>query len=104
MPELETTQYYQKYRITDLFVRDLKITLGDLAYVDAEKFIKKIDECDRIMSIAQLEEFINELHELPYRIVSRLISVISVQDNFVKYFEPLPLDMKQEVKVVNAGN
>jgi len=100
MPEPQVVQYYQTYRITDMFVRDLKTILGDMAYADTKQFIDRIEECGRIMPVAKLDEFIKDLSGLPYKIVSKLMSVIEKKDNFLKYFEPIPIS-KQEENVVD---
>lgn len=91
MPELQVIQYYQTYKITDMFVRDLKTTLGDMAYADSKPFIDRIESYGRVMPVAELDEFIKDLANLPYKIVSKLMAVISNKDNFLKYFEPIPL-------------
>jgi hypothetical protein len=96
MPEPQVVQYYQIYRITDMFVRDLKTILGDMAYADTKQFIDRIEECGRIMPIAKLDEFIKDLSGLPYKIVSKLMCVIEKKDNFLKYFEPIPLQKPED--------
>lgn len=100
MPEPQVIQYYQKYRITELFINDLKKTLGDMAYADTKPLIDKIEECERVMPVAKLDEFIKDLSGLPYKVVSKLMSVIGNKDNFLKYFEPIPIS-KQEENVVD---
>ena len=47
MPEPQVIQYYQTYRVTELFINDLKKTLGDMAYADTKPLIDKIEECER---------------------------------------------------------
>lgn len=98
MPELQVIQYYQRYKITDLFVKDLRITLADLAYVDARGFFDDIETRQSVMTAAELDEFIKRLGNLPYRIVSRLMAVIYNKDNFLKYFEPLPIEDPNKIK------
>lgn len=98
MPEPNVVQYFQKYKITDMFVRDLKTVLGDMAYVDAKPFFDRIEECGRVMPFSMLDEFIKDLSNLPYKIVAKMMSVVNNKDNFLKYFEPIPISNQQDKK------
>ena len=90
MPEPQVMNYSQYYKLSDLFVNDLKKVLADVAYVDAQKFFDKINKADnRTMPIAQVNEFIKDLSYLPYRVVAQLMSVINNKENFLKYFVPV---------------
>lgn len=89
MPEPQVVNYGEKYKITDLFINDLKKVLADLPYVEAKKFFDKIEEHKHVMFIAQLNEFIRDLSYLPYKIVGKLMVVINNKENFIKYFSPV---------------
>ena len=91
MPDPQTMDYRQHYRVTSLFVNDLKKVLADVAYVDAQPFFKKIEECNGIMCISAVNELIRSLGCLPYKYVNTIMRVINNSENFVKYFEPLPI-------------
>ena len=89
MPEPQTLDYGAFYRITPLFINDLKIVMsnGNVAYVDAKKLFDKIKEHNGIFPNAVLNEFIREIGNFPYRVVYNLMQVIENKDNFQKYFE-----------------
>ena len=100
MPEPQVMDYRQHYRVTSLFVNDLKRVLSEVAYVDAEPFFKKIEESNGIMCISAVNELIRDLGRLPYKYVNTIMKIINTSENFVKYFEPLPIpeDQKQQPK------
>lgn len=98
MPEPQVMNYAQHYRVTQLFVNDLKKVLADVAYVDAQKFFNKITENNYILPIASVNEMIRDLACLPYKYVSAFMTVINNKENFLKYFEPIPL---QQVNIEN---
>lgn len=90
MPEPQVLNYSQHYKLSDLFINDLKKVLADVAYVDAQKFFDKIDSAEnRIMAIAQVNELIRDLSYLPYRVVAQFMSVINNKENFLRYFVPI---------------
>lgn len=90
MPAPQVMNYSQMYKLSDLFINDLKKVLSDVAYVDAQKFFNKIDNTEnRIMPISQVNEFIRELSYLPYKVVAPFMSVINNKDLFLKYFVPV---------------
>ena len=91
MPEPQVINYGQHYKVTNLFVNDLKKVLADVAYVDAQKFFNKITENDYVLPISAVNEMIRDLGNLPYKYVSAFMGVINNPENFVKYFEPLPI-------------
>ena len=95
MPEPQVMNYGQHYKLSDLFVNDLKKVLSDVAYVDAQKFFDKIDQAEnRIMPISQINELIRDLSYLPYRVVAQLMGVINNKENFLKYFVPIDQQKK----------
>lgn len=87
MPEPQIADYNLIYKVTPAFEQDLKTVLGDIAYVDAKKYIDRVKESSGIMPLVKLNEFINQLMDLPYRIISPLIVAISKKEIFDKYFE-----------------
>ena len=99
MPEPEVINYSQVYRMSDLFINDLRKVLADVPYVEAQKFFKKIDDCKRIMPISALNELIRDLSYQPYKVVNGIMTVIQNKDNFIKYFIPMEVknvDKKKE--------
>ena len=95
MPEPQVINYGQHYKLSDLFINDLKKVLADVAYVDAQKFFDKIDNTEnRIMPIAQVNELIRDLSYLPYKVVAPFMTVINNKDNFLRYF--VPIDLKKQ--------
>lgn len=93
MPEPQVMNYYQYYKLSDLFINDLKKVLADVAYVDAKKFFDKIDKAEnRIMATAQINELIRDLSYLPYKVVAQLMTVINAHENFIKYFVPIDIN------------
>jgi hypothetical protein len=96
MPEPKIMDYNGHYKLSDMFVNDLKKVLADVAYVDAKKFFDKIDQHNRIMANAQLTEFINDLQGLPYKVVAQLMGVINKKENFLKYFVPCDLPKQKQ--------
>lgn len=90
MPEPQVINYGQHYKLSDLFINDLKKVLADVAYVDAQKFFDKIDNTEnRIMPIAQVNELIRDLSYLPYKVVAQFMNVIKNKENFLRYFVPI---------------
>ncbi len=90
MPEPQVMNYGQHYKLSDLFVNDLKKVLSDIAYVDAQKFFDKIDNTEnRVMPIAQVNELIRDLSYLPYIVVAPFMNVINNKENFLRYFIPI---------------
>jgi len=95
MPELKTIQYNQTYKMSDMFINDLKRVLADLPYVEAQKFLQRVEDNKRIFSIAALNEFIRDLSYLPYKVVCKLMGVINNKENFLKYFNPITINNQQ---------
>lgn len=94
MPEPQVINYAEHYRLTDMFINDLRKVLADVPYVEAQKFFQKIDACQRIMPISQLNEFIRDISYLPYKVVAQIMGVIGNKDNFLKYFAPIVVEDK----------
>lgn len=89
MPEPKVLNYDLKYRISQLFINDLKKVLANVAYVDAIKMLDKIERNERIFTLAQLNEFILELSSFPYKDIVPLMAVLNQHGNFFKYFEEI---------------
>lgn len=100
MPEPQVINYMKYYKITPLFINDLKKVLCELAFVDAKKYIDRAIENDSIMSIAILNEYIRDLANLPYKIVSTLMTIINDSEKFVKYFQPIEI---QDIMKINSN-
>ena len=89
MPEPQVLNYEIRYKVTPLFINDLKKVMADVAYVDAKKLFDKIDENKGILPAAMLNEFIRDISMFPYKYVSGLMAVIYDESKFGKYFEML---------------
>jgi len=91
MPEPQVMNYKAFYKVTPLFINDLKTVMnnGNVAYCDAKKLFDVINEHNSILPAAILNEFIRSLANFPYKVVSGLMSVIEKDENFKKYFELL---------------
>ena len=89
MPEPQTLDYNTYYRVTPLFINDLKIVMnnGNVAYVDAKRLFDKIKEYNGLFPSAILNEFIRDIGKFPYKVVSNIMEVIEKQENFHRYFE-----------------
>ena len=83
----QTMEYSAKYKVTPIFMHDFEIVLGDLAYVDAAKFLHVIKNNNGIFVTVALNEFIHSLSNLPYKIIAPLMRALSDKENFKKYFE-----------------
>lgn len=95
MPVPQIMNYKAKYHVSDIFLHDLEIVLGDLAYADAVQYLDVIKQNNRVIYSALLNEYLASLSNLPYRIISPLMRALSVKENFLKYFEPI-----EEEKIV----
>lgn len=89
MPQVHIFNYSSAYKITPIFVNDLKIVVGDMPYVEVKKIFDTIDKCNGVFSGAALNEFLYELSMLPYKTIMPLMKVIENKDKFGKYFEPV---------------
>lgn len=89
MPEPQVLNYNAYYKVTQLFINDLKIVFnnGNVAYCDAKKMFDTIKEYNGIFPAAILNEFIRRLGNFPYKVVSMIMGVLENEENFGKYFE-----------------
>ena len=87
MPSPKTVTYETFYRVTQVFVNDLKTVLQDAAYADVKQFLDLIKSYNNILPIAVLNEFLNKLSTMPYKMVAPIMAVIENKDLFPKYFE-----------------
>jgi hypothetical protein len=94
MEEPRTVNYDQMYKISDPFINDLKSTVGGLAYSTANPFIRFVEAKKEGISIAELQELIDKLRSLPYRVVMPLMKSIENSDIVSKYFIALPNERK----------
>lgn len=89
MPTPPVIDYSTMYKVTPLFRNDLMRVIGNMAYCDVKKITNILDEHKNIMGSADLNDFINTLSNLPYRVIHPLMKIIEGPDNFSKYFEPI---------------
>lgn len=99
MPQPKTVTYEIFYRVTQVFINDLKTVLQDAAYADVKQFLDFLKNYNNILSTAVLNEFLNKLSSMPYRMVSPIMAVIENKDLFPKYFE----DVTSQVVVKPAN-
>jgi hypothetical protein len=99
MPHVETLKYETYYKVSPVFMNDLKIILQDVAYADAIQYFDFLKNYNYILPVAVLQEFINMLEKLPFGVVSPIIEVIKNDKLFPKYFEdvtPKPANTQPE--------
>lgn len=98
MPEPQVMNYDVFYKVTPMFINDLKIVMtnGGVAYVDAKKIFDKITENKMILPSALLNELVRDLGRLPYKVVANLMQILEDKEKFSKYFELIQLDKKTE--------
>ena len=89
MPEPQVLNYELRYKVTPIFINDLKKVMADVAYVDAKRLFNKIDEHDGILPAATLNELIRDISMFPYKYVAPIMGVIYDETKFSKYFETL---------------
>lgn len=92
MPEPQVANYHVYYIVTDLFKNDFLNCTNQMAYVDVMKVINIITKHSNVVSLAQLNELIRTVGTFPYKYVSRLMSNISNDEIFAKYFIKQPDD------------
>lgn len=76
MPEPQIIDYSAAYKFSDAFIRDLKISLGDIAYVQAVEYLDFVEKNKNGLYVAKLNEFVAKLGHLPYRYVASLMDNI----------------------------
>lgn len=96
MPEPATMDYSKKFKILDPFITDLQISLGDLEFSKADAFIRFAASKKGGISIADLNEFVKKIEQLPYRFVAPLMANIRNRETFVQYFEEIPKEEKKD--------
>lgn len=96
MPEPELVNYETYYRVNDIFVNDLKVCLGDMAYVEVQKYLNFLSNYNNILPVASLNEMIRMLGNEPFRMVNPLMVALNNSENFNKYFTQLDLSKKEE--------
>ncbi len=100
MPPAKTENYETFYRVTQIFLNDLKTVLQDAAYADVKQFLDYLKTYNYILPVALLNEFLNKLSAMPFRMVSPIMSVIENKDLFPKYFE----DVTSQIKANQQAN
>ena len=99
MPEPQVLDYNSYYKVTPLFINDLKIVFnnGNVAYCDAKEMFDVITQHNGVLPAAILNEFIRKLGNFPFKVVAGIMGVIDKNENFSKYFELIDLN-KEKVK------
>jgi alcohol dehydrogenase class IV len=85
-PEPKTTDYNVRLRLTDQFIHDLIICLGEAAYVQSAGFINFAQQHKDDISIADLNEYIKKLETLPWKFVHQLLQNIMTENGRDAYF------------------
>lgn len=91
MPEPEVINYNTFYKVTPIFINDLHIVLGEVAYADAQKFFNMIASYNNILPVSAVNELLRMLSTMPYKYVAPLMNAVNVEENFKKYFEEMQL-------------
>lgn len=89
MPPVQTLKYETYYKVSQIFINDLRLVMQDAAYADLKQFLDFLKSYNYILPVAMLNEFINRLATMPYRTVSPIMEVIENKNLFPKYFEEL---------------
>lgn len=89
MPFPKTMDYGAKFKLTPIFLSDLKIVLKNLSYIDYISYFKYIEQYDGVFPAAILDEFIHMLEKLPYSVINPLMNAMCNKDNFCKYFQKI---------------
>lgn len=87
MPPVQTVKYETFYRISQLFINDLKIVMQDAPYADVRQLFSFLENYNFILPAAILNEFLNKIASMPYRLVAPIMEVIENKNLFPKYFE-----------------
>lgn len=99
MPPVQVLQYETYYRVSQVFVNDLRIVMQDAPYADVKPFFDFIKNYNYILPAAMLNEFLNKLAAMPFRVVSPIMEVIENKNLFPKYFEDVTAQVvKQPVQ------
>lgn len=93
MPPVETLNYETYYKVSSVFINDLKIIMQDVAYADAKPYFDFLANYNYVLPIAVLQEFINMLGKMPFGTVAPLMDVINNKNLFSKYFEDITLKL-----------
>jgi hypothetical protein len=96
MPTPEVLDYEQVFKVSPIFVNDLKIVLQEVAYADAQPFFEFLKNYDYVLPVAVLNEFLRKLSTLPYKYVNQIFAIITNQELFGKYFELLQLQQQPQ--------
>lgn len=86
MEKPKTANYEKTYKISDVFINDLKTCLGDLEFNKADQFIRFAEAKKESIITAELQEFVNKLGFLPWRYVSPIMQAINTPEIMAKYF------------------
>ena len=89
MPPVQVLQYETYYKVSQVFINDLKIVLQDAPYADVKPFFDFLKSYNGILPAAMLNEFLNKLAAMPFRMVSPIMEVIENKNLFPKYFEDI---------------
>jgi hypothetical protein len=92
MPEPQINNYRKFYRVTDLFIRDYKISVASVAYVDAVKVLDIVYRHDRIVNTAALNEIVRIIGSFPYKYVNAIMQNFKEDEVMRLYFEEMPQD------------
>ena len=92
MPEPQINNYRQFYRVTDLFIKDYKLSVASVAYVDAIKVLDLVERHNRIINTATLNEIIRIIGSFPYKYVNAIMQNFKIDTTMQLYFEELPQD------------
>lgn len=89
MPSPKVMDYNSQYKLTPLFLSDLKIVLKNIPYIEFIKYFNYIEKYNGVFPSAILDEFIHMLEELPYSVIYPLFNALAKEDNFNKYFQKI---------------
>lgn len=95
MPSPQTFNYGAVYKVTPLFINDLKKVMADVAYVDAIKLFDEIKERGGVFPAAVLNEFILKISSFPYKYVNQLMDLLNREETFFKYFEVVDMNARK---------
>lgn len=99
MPQVETLSYETYYKVSPVFINDLKIIMQDVAYADAKPYFDFLANYNYVLPVAILQEYINMLGKMPFGTVAPIMDVINNKNLFPKYFEdvtPKPAKVQEQ--------